>query len=397
MQYRAIKSGAITILTIAIVVAMVGCKGRKKAQSMPPISVECTAATEQKMADKISFATQTEALRSVTIEPRVNGYMEQIRYSAGEPVKRGAVVFRIDPSQLQTEYLAAEASLESAQASLIEAKNNYERAIPLVQIDAISRSQYDTYLATYRAAEANVKYATQSLENARLNTSYTIIRAPFDGLIGKSPANLGDYVGPGTSFATLTTIEQIDTLMVDLAIPTSQYLSYAKVGRGGSDNNQIEYGDVGSYDNSNLLSDITVVLADSTTYNQKGSYYYTKQSVSDGSSTVVIVATLPNPQQELKSNMFTRVVANIGTPTEHIVVPQVAVSQMQGVNSVWVIKPDSTAEYRKVELGSTYGDMWHVKSGLKAGEQVATSSQLKIHQGAKVAPKPYNKMKTSNL
>lgn len=393
---------------MVVVVTMVGCKqlGKRKDKdsgnsAMPAVTVECATVRKIALSEKISFATETEALRSVTIEPRVNGYMEAIRYSAGDPVKKGAVVFRIDPSQLQTELLAAEASLESSQADLIEAYNNYQRAVPLVQIDAISKSQYDGYLASYKAAEASVKYAKQMLENARLNVSYATIRAPFSGLIGKSPANMGDYVGPGTSFATLTTIEQIDTLMVDLAIPTAQYLDYAHNNMAINDIadvNRIEYGGTSnSYDNRDLLSDITVILPDSSTYSHKGSYYYTKQSVADGSSTVVLVATIPNPQSTLKSNMFTRVEANIGSPSERILVPQVAVSQMQGVSSVWVIKPDSTAEYRTVELGSTYGDMWHVKKGLEAGEQVATSSQLKIHQGAKVAPKPYTKMKTSQL
>ncbi len=403
----------ITLLSTFIVVfTLGGCKSNMKSRdkakvsATPLLSVECVQATEELSCAKISFATSTEALRSVTIEPRVNGYMELIRYAAGEPVKRGAVIFRIDPSQLNTQMLAAEASLESAQADLVEAYNNYQRAIPLVSIDAISKSQYDAYVATYRAAEANVKYAQQTLENTKLDVSYSVIRAPFSGLIGKSPANLGDYVGPGTSFTTLTTIEQVDTLMVDLAIPTAQYLQYAdNIGadidnRLIGDNNQIEYrSSQNSYDNRDLLSDITVILADSSVYRYKGDYYYTKQSIADGNSTVVIVATVPNPESRLKSNMFTRVSANIGSARERVLVPQIAVTQMQGVNSVWIIKADSTAEYRTVELGATYGDMWHITKGIEDGEMVAATGLLKIHQGLKVAPKPYvkSKIKSSQL
>ncbi|MFI3248589.1 MAG: efflux RND transporter periplasmic adaptor subunit [Rikenellaceae bacterium] len=339
---------------------------------MPPVNVKVATVDKELSSNSIWFASSTEPQYSVTIEPRVNGYLKSVEYRSGAPVKEGETIFEIEPSLIYTTYYSALASLESAKASLVEAESNYKRAIPLAVIDAISRTSLDQYRTTFAAAKANVKSAEEALKNASLNLSYTSIKAPMSGLIADSPAVAGDYVGPGTKFTTLTTISYCDTLKLPLAIPTARYLKYI-------DNSN-------SYDNKNLLSDITIILADSSEYNHKATYDYTQKEITSGNSTVVIYAKVANPSNLLKPNMFTRVRANIGNETEKIIIPQEAVTQMQGVSSVWVIKGDSTAIFRVVTVGSKYGSGWHITSGLDAGEKVATSSQLKLHEGAKVNP-----------
>ncbi len=359
-------------LMILALTTLSGCKKTAQKNSIPPLNVEVARAEARLLSDKIWFTTTTEPHYSVTIEPRVNGYLEEVRYKSGAPIKSGESIFQIEPSLLNTTYYSALATVESARASLVEAENNYKRAIPLAKIDAISRTSLDEYTANYAAAKSNLKSAEESLKSAKLNLSYTTITAPIDGLIAESPASLGDYVGPGTSFATLTTISYVDTLKLALAIPTAKYLKHT---------NQ-----KASYDNRDLLSDIILILADSSIYKDRATYDYTQKDISSGSSTVVIYAKVPNTEGQLKPNMFTRVCANIGNESEKIMIPQKAVTQMQGISSVWVIGKDSTASYRVVKVGSTYGTDWHIVSGLKAGEMVATSAQLKIHEGERVIP-----------
>ncbi len=361
------------ITTLALVVAstLSACNKEGKAKNMPPLSIEVAQVTTRQLKDQIYFATTTSAIRSITIEPRVSGYLRSIDYESGSLVKAGEVIFTIDPTQIDTELLAAEATLESAQASLTEARNNYLRAIPLAKIDAISRSSLDEYTATYKASQASVRSAEQSLRSAELNSSYTTITSPIDGVIADSPANEGDYVGVGTAFSTLTTISDIDSLNLNLAIPTSKYLQYKSRGK---------------VNDSDLLSNIELILPDSSIYPYLGAYNYTQQSASSGSSTIVIVAKFPNPELLLKGGIFARVRANIGEEMERIVIPQRAVTQMQGVNSVWVIASDSTASYREVTLGRTYGDEWQVISGLQSGDRVATTGQIKLHEGMKISP-----------
>ncbi len=359
-------------LVIMAMATLSSCKNAQKKSEMPPLQVKVANVEKQITTEKITFASSTEPQYSVTIEPRINGYIENITYKSGAPIKKGTDIFHIDPSLINTTYYAALATLESARASLVEAENNYNRAIPLAKIDAISRSSLDQYTAAYAASKSNVKSAEESLRNAELNLSYTSITSPIDGIIADSPASIGDYVGPGTNFTTLTTISYIDTLTLALAIPTTKYLTYSK----NSD----------SFDNQTLLSDITLILPDSSEYSHKATYDYTQKDITSGSSTVVIYAKVANPERLLKPNMFVRANASIGAKQERIMIPQKAVTQLQGVSSVWVIKPDSTATFRVIELGDTDGTNWCVVSGLESGEVVATSAQLKLHEGAKVTP-----------
>lgn len=350
-----------------------GCSKNHTKKSMPPLEISAAKASLSTLYEPIWFATTTTPIRSATIEPRVDGYLESILYESGKPVARGQKIFEIDPSQIITSLYAAEASLRSAEASLVEAESNYQRAQPLARLNAISRTSLDEYRTTLAAAKADLKTAEQTLRNAQLDYSYTKINAPLDGIIAETLATEGDYVGPATSFATLTTIEQLDTLCVNLAIPTSQYLRYV--------------GSEASFDNSTLLSDITLILSDSTTFSHKILYNYTEQSATSGSSQVVVVGMIPNPELTLKAGMFSRVRANIGSPTQRLLVPQRAVTQNQGVNSVWIIKPDSTVSFRKVTLGATFGTMWQIDSGITSEDIVATSAQMKLHEGAKVTYK----------
>lgn len=347
------------------------CKKGQKKEEIPPLKVEVSDVKESFISEKIRFTTTTESQYSVIIEPRVNGYLSDITFESGDPIQKGANIFSIDPSLINTTYYAAQAELDSARAALVEAENNYKRAVPLAKIDAISRSSLDQYTAAFAAAKSNLKSAEESLRNAELNLSYTSITAPIDGLIAESPASVGDYVGPETKFATLTKISYIDTLTIALAVPTSKYLKYNRTN---------------SYDNSSLLSEIKIILADSSEYNHQAAYDYTQEEITPGGSTVTIFAKVANPDRVLKPNMFVRATASIGSKKSELIVPQKAVTQLQGISSVWVIKPDSTASFRIVEVGDTYGSNWQITKGLKAGEKVATSAQLKLHEGAKVIP-----------
>ena len=140
------------------------------------------------------------------------------------------------------------------------------------------------------------------------------------------------------------------------------------------------------FDNAGLLTDIRLMLADGTVYPYKGLYDYTRKDVSSTTGTLVLVVMFPNPDRSLKPGQFARVEANVGPVRPRVVVPQACVSQAQGVNSVWVVRPDSTAMYRRVIPGDTYGTMWCIDEGLIDGELVVTAGQQKLHDGMKVIP-----------
>ena len=218
-----------------------------------------------------------------------------------------------------------------------------------------------------------MKSAEQNLRNALLDESYTRIYAPISGIISSSAATAGDYIGPGTQFSALTTIQNIDTVGVDLAIPMKEYLDITE---------RKEF----SYDNASLLSNIRLHLADGGDYPESGFYQYTRQSIASEMGTIVLVVGFRNPNYALKVGQFARVTASLGANKECIIIPQRAVSQIQNISSVWVIRPDSTAEYREVQLGDTAGEWWIVNSGVSKDEMVATSGLQKLRNGMKVSP-----------
>ena len=356
---------------IFLAIVTISCKQHAKSE-YEPISIEVATVEARELPYTKSFIAPIAANYSATVQPRISGFLRSSTFKNGMPVKRGQLIFTLDDAPQRANRLAAEAALSSAKAKAVEAKRNYERAIPLIRIDAISQSQFDQYTADNLSAIAAVKSAEQNLRNAVLDESYTRIYAPISGIISASAATAGDYVGPDTQFSELTTIQNIDTVGVDLAIPMSEYLTVS--GRKAF-----------SYNNASFLSDIRLYTADGSEYPEKGFYKYTRQSISSEMGTIVLVVGFRNPDYALKDGQFARVTASLGANRECIVIPQRAVQQIQSISSVWVIRPDSTAEYRTVKLGNTAGEWWIVESGLDKGEVVATTGQQKLRNGEKVS------------
>lgn len=359
------------IIALLIATASTSCKQQAKGEE-EPLAIETAVVVGKKLPYTKSFIAPIAANYSATIQPRISGFLLASFFKNGMPVKRGDLIFKIDDAPQRANRLAAEASLSSAKAKAAESKRNYERAIPLARINAISQTQLDQYTAENLAAIAAVESAQQTLRNAKLDESYTRIYAPISGIISSSAATAGDYVGPGTQFATLTTIQSIDTVSVDLAIPMSEYLAVSER-------------KAFSYNNSSLLSDIRLQVADGSEYPEKGFYQFTRQTVASEMGTIILVVGFRNPDYALKAGQFARITASLGADKLSLVIPQKAVNNVQNISSVWVIRADSTAEYREVKLGATSGEWWIVEEGLDEGETVATTGIQKLRNGMKVA------------
>ena len=362
------------LIVILPSLAVSGCKGHSDGVAAPAMVVDVVEATAEMVPNRRTFIGRLSGKYETAIQPRVSGYLRSRHFESGMPVRRGQLLFVIDDALLRTTLLSAQASLESARAQALEAQNNYERALPLVDINAISESQFDQYRAQFRAAMASVKSAEQALRNARLEVGYCRLYAPIDGFVEAPQAHVGDYVGVGTAFSTLTKIVNLDTVSVDVTIPMAQYGRWM-------------VGDEPIYSNRTLLSDVVLWCSDGERYPLGGIYDYTRTELTDGAGTLAIVVDFPNPDYSLKAGQFARVEANVGPSRECVVVPQECVEQRQGTSSLWVVGTDSIAEYRKVTLGATYGEKWVITQGVAEGEWVVRSGGQKLHNGAKVSPR----------
>lgn len=363
------------VYVVIFLLFICGCgKSTAPAGVLPSPEVEVVQAKSDSIFIRRSFVGRISGNYEAVIQPRVSGYLLSRHFESGMPVRKGDLLFVMDASLLSTTLLSARASLASARAQVVEAKNNYERAIPLADINAISQSQLDQYTAQYRAAEANVRTAEQQLRNASLEVGYSRIYSPIDGFVEAPKAHVGDYVGVGTAFSTLTKVVNLDTVSVAVVLPMSQYLRYAE------SNKPI-------YENQELLSDITLHQSGGDVYPLQGIYDYTRTEISDAAGTLAIVVDFPNPDYRLKSGQFARIEANVGAMRRSVVVPQQCVVQTQGQTSLWVVRADSVVEYRNISLGDTYAHKWIVENGLREGEWVVSSGQQKIRDGMKVLPR----------
>ena len=357
-----------------LVIWLIGCHPHHKsgAGSAQMLKIDVAPVCVDTLTIRYRFTTHLAPHIETSIQPRVNGYLIRKAYADGGFVKRGELLFEIETSLLLTTLRSAEASLAAAEAEQITARNNYERALPLARLEAISSSQLDAYRASYASAEGQVKAAREQVANTRLQVSYARICAPIDGIVAQSKAHQGDYVGPGTQFPSLTTIVATDTLTADIAIPTSLYIQNS--GHHASDNN------------ASLLSDIRLILANGEQYPYAGEYDFTRQSITPTAGTVTIVVKFPNPDLRLKAGEYGEVECGIGPRRRVITIPQRAVQTLQDRHSVWVIGSDSVAHWREVTLGEAFAGRWIVEQGLTEGEQVAIVGGQKLREGEKVSP-----------
>lgn len=370
------------VYSLMVAVTLTAC-GVKKRPEMPTPHIVVVMAYEKELPTRMQFVGQTYSLYDVTIQPRVNGYLLSTHYQEGLPIKQGQLLFKLDSDPMQVEVTKALAQVAAAKSQLVAAQSGYNRSVPLARIDAISQSSLDQATSTLSSAKANLSNAKASLRGAKLNLSYTTIYAPTDGIIGEMVGSIGDYVGVGTNNPVLNTISNIDSVYVNVSIPTIKYLSIVE---RDSLNRPL-------YDNVDLLTDVDMILEDGMLYPHKGVYALTERVINNKTGSVVIKVMFPNHDKFLKPGQYVRINANVGVAKDVILAPQRAIMQTQGLNSLYIMRADSTAEYRAVELGDTVGSEWAILSGVESGEKILTEGLQKVRNGMKIVPieEPTNK------
>lgn len=356
---------------ICCAVLLSACTGKKKKTATPPpFTITVREVSESPSPYSYTFTTTLIGKESYTIEPRVSAYMATKNITNGDKVKKGDLLYTLDSTPFTLAVNKAQANVYAEEAALKNALSTYNRTKPLADIEALSKSQLDEATAALRSAEAQLKVAQQELRSAELDLSYTTLRSPQSGTVVTKGAEVGDYVGVGTAYTELATVNQTDSIAARLYLPMNMYLAHK-----------------GSISNKDLLSNIRLLTSDTETYPHSGIYDYTEGEVDNSTNAIVFKVLFPNADNQLQVGQFARVTADIGTVKYMITIPQKSVSQTLNNKSVWVIGPDSTCEYRKVTLGARLGDSFEVTSGLTAGELIATDGLTKIKNGMKIIPK----------
>jgi RND family efflux transporter MFP subunit len=340
----------------------------------PPPEVSVITVVPERVALTSEWIATLDGYVNAQIHPQVSGYLVQRNYREGAAVRKGDVLFEIDPRPLSAVLTQATAQVAQAEAQLTKSARDVERDTPLAAQQAIAQSQLDTEIQAYRAAEANVQSLKAAVETAQLNAGFTKVTSLIDGVAAIATAQIGDLVGPST---LLTTVSQIDPIKAYFPLSEQDYLQVARRINSGAAQAPWSGG-----------AALTLVLADDSVYPRRGSFLAADREIDAKTGTIRISATFPNPDQTLRPGQYGRIRAETRVRTNALLVPQRAVSQLQGSFQLRVVGPDDRVSTKPVKVSDRIGSRWIVDEGLQPGTRVVVEGG-RTSDGTVVKPKPF--------
>ncbi len=313
----------------------------------------------------------------IPISARVNGFLQSINFKEGSKVKKGQLLYTIDPESLIAASNAMQSKVASAQTQLAKALSDLNRIRPLAAANAVSKSDLDAAEATYKAAEANLHAAEANLESSNINLSYTNIKSPISGIIGKTNAKVGEFVGMSPNPIILNTVSKIDTVIVKFYITESQYLSFAK--------HLIDKNKRGLKEDTDSTT-IELQLADGSIYNQNGSFDFIDRSIDQSTGTILVQASFPNPDMLLRPGLYSKLKIKVATIDSALVIPQRCISELQGEYSVFGVSDSNTVEQLPIQIEYKTGNIALISKGLKAGQKIVIDALQNVRPGLKINP-----------
>jgi len=363
------------ILFAVLTLAMPGCGRTQAAAPPPPPEVRVAPVVQQDVPVYSEWVATLDGYVNAQVRPQVSGYIIKQNYKEGSLVRKGEVLFEIDPRPFQAALDRAKGDLAQAQAQLGKSNLDVERDTPLAQARAIAKSQLDNEIQAKLGAQALIESDKAAVEQAELNLEWTKVTSLVDGIAGIAQIQIGNLVG---SNSILTSVSQLEPIKAYFPISEREYVLVQKNSNAISSNHAI-----GFFGNT-----LELILTDSSVYAQEGRILLADRQVDPNTGTIRIVAAFPNPGNTLRPGQYGRVRVKTGIKKGALLTPQSAVAQSQGSYQVAVVGSDGKVSMRAVKPGQTVGTMWVIDEGLKPGEQVVVEGLQKLRDGTLVTPKP---------
>jgi membrane fusion protein (multidrug efflux system) len=302
------------------------------------------------------------------------GVFDPVFFKEGSFVQKGQLLYTIDPQALMEIVSAKQSEVAAAKTSLVKAEADLKRIKPLAKINAVSQRELDAAQAMYEAALANLEAAKANLRSANINLSYTKIYSPINGIIGKTKARVGEFVGREPNPVILNTVSSIDTVRVDFSLTEKQYLLMSKY---NIKNHTLDEKD------SALIS---IILADGEEYSHKGNFDFIDRSINQSTGSMLVQTSFPNPDGLLRPGMNCTVKLLAYNLDDAIVIPHRCLIELQGYFFVYVVNDSNMIVQRRVTANERIGDIAIVEEGLKAGEKIVFEALQKVRPGISVNP-----------
>ncbi|MHC1730291.1 MAG: efflux RND transporter periplasmic adaptor subunit [Syntrophobacteraceae bacterium] len=363
------------LLILLLSLCGIGCEQKKQeSAAVEAPEVDLANVIQKDVPIFSEWVGTTDGLVNAKIRAQVTGYLMKQNYREGVIVKKGDLLFEIDPRTFKAALDQAEGLLAQAKARLGKTELDVKRYTPLAKEGAISKQELDDAIQSNLAAKASVQSAGAAVEQARLSLSFTRITSPIDGIAGSANAQIGDLVGPQTS--ELTTVSTIDPIKVYFSLSEREYLGFAE---------KINASDVGTEKSREAILDL--ILANESVYPHKGKLSYADRQVDVKTGTIRIAALFPNKGNMLRPGQFARVRVLTETRKDALLVPQRSVTELQGSYQLAVVGSDDKVQIRPIKAGGRIDNLWIIDEGLKPGERVITEGVQKVKQGQVVKQK----------
>ena len=363
---------SIFLITVAAAALSAACE-KPAPPAPPPTEVYVADVLQKDVPVYLDLVGQTQGFQDVDIRARVEGFLESVNFREGSFVRKGELLYQIDPKPLQATLAAAKADLETARARLEKATNDVNRYTPLVPKQAVSREELENAIAAQKAARSQVDAASAAAEKASLDLGYTRVYSPLDGLAGTTLVKPGNLVGRGES-TLLTTVSQINPIIFKVGVTEADYLKVVKrdPSRSGAEPR---------------AGGIQLTLADGTVHPEPGRVGPIERAVSAATGTLGVQILFPNPDGVLRPGQYGRARILLDTKSNALLVPQRAVQELQNLYSVAVISGDKVV-FKNVKVGPRVDTLWVIEDGLEPGQQVVAEGLQAIRDGMTVRAKP---------
>lgn len=378
------KANRRTVFTLSFCLAAAAatltaaCSKRPSGPPQGPAEVGTVTVATERVVLTTELPGRTSPFLVAEVRPQVNGIIRERAFEEGSDVKAGALLYQIDPAPYQAAYDQAKAALAMAEANVPAARSRAERLKGLVAIRAVGQQDYDDASAAALQAEASVAAAKAAVDSARVNLSYTPIRAPIPGRTGRSSVTVGALVAAYQP-VPLATVQQLDPIYVDVVQSSSELL---RLRRG------FKSGDLSR--NGTSWSKVKLILEDGIAYSKEGKLKFQDVTVDPTTGSVSLRMVFPNPDHVLLPGMFVRAIVEEGENQNAILVPQQAVTRdAKGTPFALVVGKDGKAEQRTLEIDRALGDKWLVTKGLAAGDHVIVDGVQRVRPGAEVKALPF--------
>jgi len=361
---------AAAALAVTVAALQLGACSRGQPPVVMPLTVSVITVAPRAATFNEEYVAQIDASNAVDIRPRVGGVLEEQLPVEGERIKRGQLLFVIDPQPYIAALAQARADLAQSEATLEQARRDLARAQSLSELDAVSQQELDAATAKNKAGLASVEAGRAAVKTAQLNLGYTRLTSPIDGVMGRAQMRLGGLVTANSTL--LSTLYEMDRMYVNLSISEQRMLILQ--GRLGQGLNQ----------NTSRTPAFRLFLADGSEYPLSPKLNFIDPAVDTRTGTLAVRLEVFNPQGLLHAGQFARVqVAALQDPAA-ILIPQRAIQELQGKNYVWIVDATGKAQQRDVRMGLRLREDWQVEQGLQAGDTVIVDGVQRLKAGMAV-------------